>query len=167
MSESTSPPQVVTGPTPPGPSQVPVSEEELLKQIQEILARFEEDELCRGLCRLARDWNLREEPFRRLLVKAGMRPPRASEIKLVLSFHELRDKFLHRATWTKTLQEARDRSPGALDRAAKGLTKILEQKAHLWPEGTRHQGWLLEKFARRQFRLSSERGKLELLRALQ
>ena len=63
-----------------------------------------------GLCRLAVDWGIDPESYRRLLVSSGLRKSRASEIKCVLECKPVRARWLKNKpsiTWTAALRESR------------------------------------------------------------
>ena len=100
----------------------PVTDAALLEKIKQTLMEFDskEGELFRGLCRVAKAWNVQPGRFLWLLGKTDLPAPRASELKRVLNQPDLCDRFVRKnskATWKSTLEEARKRDPHALDRA--------------------------------------------------
>jgi len=66
-------------------------------------------EIRRRMLRVARQYRLSPEDFRSRLVRAGLKPPRASELKTVLAAPDSCDAFLGQAhqPWEETLAGAR------------------------------------------------------------
>jgi hypothetical protein len=91
----------------------PPKTNELQAQIETLVAALKQaganiPGVFRGFCLLARGWKSDPEEFRGRLVRAGLRPSRASELKTLLSATELRDGFIRRETsWQKSLKAAR------------------------------------------------------------
>lgn len=134
----------------------PVNEAQIRAKIKEILKAIEgEDELFRGLCRLAETWNVDPEGFRGLLKKAGLRAARASEIKAVLLRPEVLEKFLAGHPWKETLVKARLDSLQGLSLHARALVRKLEAIGQKWPSGHQHDNkWVLERDSDGSVRLS-------------
>lgn len=82
------------------------------------------EEVLRGFCRLAVEWEVEPNEYHKLLVGAGLPDPRASEIKRILLNPEICDAFLTGATtWRSALMEARAEADNAVSNRARGLIR--------------------------------------------
>lgn len=150
---------------PPGQS----APDELQKRIQELvdgLYTQDEEGVFRKLCRLACGWKLDPDQFRLMLMQAGLRPSRASELKTVLVGYETCLQFIRGSlSWKKALAQARNQVEDPLALAAANLIKLLFEKGHLWPEQDVEGGWSLERDRRHQFRFTHQDSRIvEVLR---
>ena len=149
----------------------PVPRKSLLQEIRDILAKPDgETQMLRELCRLACKWNVDADSFHELLLEAEIRDTRASEIKAVLLCPAVCERFCRsaKATWKKSLDDARAERPNALQMRAARLVRLLFRNAQagFWPpEGV--EGWTLERDWRGQIRLRhAQHGTLEMLKVV-
>lgn len=118
----------------------------LLIEIKRLVERLDWQESLRNggvfreLCRLACEWDVDPESFRRLLVRAGMNASRASEIKAVLESSKVCENFLDRRqpiSWKQALEQARKQtqSPNKLQQVARRLVQLVLGNQGLWEKG--------------------------------
>lgn len=116
---------------------------DLRERIHRIVADLDEHESERNggrfreLCRLARDWDVDPESFRKLLIRARMSGARASEIKAVLEATSVCREFSREKdpiSWKQALEEARKQNPKAdrLRQAARKIVGLVLGNQHLW-----------------------------------
>jgi hypothetical protein len=107
----------------------------LLKQVSEA-----EEGAFRRLCYLARHWRTDAETFSTRLIRAGLPPSRASEIKVVLLAEDVRDAFIKitadgkaQMSWKVALQAARLQRSGLNPevKAASQLTAFMHRRGIL------------------------------------
>jgi hypothetical protein len=140
--------------------------DELRELIAQALRDLEnnEDGLVRELCRLAVRGKVDAESYRDLLVDAGLRVERASEIKQVLLRPNILNQFLNGYPWKKALAEARQESPKAAERAARRLVGLLFRRGQQWdPASPQVTAWRLQWDRKHQFKLTGPDGTLEVL----
>jgi hypothetical protein len=106
----------------------------LAAEVAEIVARLDSAEGARNagsfrqLCRLAHEWGIDPESYRRLLVGAGLAKSRASEIKSVLESPLVCKAFIRPTNsigWNTALQQSRANPTSELKLAARHLIRQL------------------------------------------
>lgn len=143
----------------------------LQQQVEELVDQLfsqAEESVFRRLCRLAHSWKIDPEDFRRMLLRARLRPSRASEIKAVLLCPEICVQFIRRTkalSWKNALKQARGCVEDPVTVAAANLIRELFDNAAHWPLDESEAGWKLAADERRQFRLQHADGTvIEVLR---
>lgn len=140
--------------------------EALLSQVRADIAEYlnEDNRLSRNLCRLALRYQVDEAFFAALLIQAGLRPQRASEIKTVLLAHEVCQQFvLENLNWKEALDKAGDDRGSAEQRAAGVLVRRLLKHGSLSDIANAKYGWSLESVSNKEYTLRSPQGVLRVI----
>jgi hypothetical protein len=141
--------------------------DELQREILRLVQRLEDDAGARGifkaLCQLARKYRVAPDTYRSYLVKAGLWPSRASEIKAVLERPGVCDPFLEgKVSWKKSLAAAREFNLGPVRHAARRLIQLLFRNGPALAASTTTRNWRVEQCGPGHFRFHDARGTLEL-----
>ncbi len=145
-------------PTPPG--------QDLLAETTRLVAQLEAGEergVFRSLCALARQARVDPEDYRRVLLRAGLRASRASEIKAVLLCPAICEEFTRdQLSWKESLAAAREQRNDPMTRTAALLVRLLFRHGPSCVGPAPGHTWCLEIDDHGQYRLLLPAGTLEM-----
>lgn len=123
--------------------------EDLKRELRVLIEQLDDQEeagLFRRLTEAGLRSNANPHQYRTLLIEAGLRESRASELAALLRCREIAQAFVDEDLhWRAALDQVRRESGKAEGRAAAALVRRLLRYGHLWGPTTACRGWTFER----------------------